>query len=132
MKSHRSTRSNVAKNAKPDNREPTRREPDNRTPDNREPTRREPFDPAAALESLHTEVVQLETFAHLAGEVVTRLSPPANRAQRRDYIRLYALVTKVATDAIAAVHHGDALISALSAHLAVRRTAHPDAVHADS
>lgn len=121
MNKHRSTRSNVPKNAKPDNREA----------DNREPTKPEPFNPAAALESLHTEVVQLEVFAHLAGDVVTRLSPPTNRAQRRDYIRLYALVTKVATDAIAAVDHGDALISALSAHMAVRRSARLDTMSAE-
>jgi len=116
MKTHRSTRSNVPKNTRPRN---------------REPTNREPFSPAAALESLHSEVVELEVFAHLAGDVATRLSPPSDR-ERRDYIRLYALVTKVATDAIAVVHHGDALISALSAHLAVHRSAHPDSVSKDS
>ena len=66
--------------------------------------------------------MQLEAFAHLAGEVVTRLSPPTNRTERRNLVRLYALVTKVADDAIAAVRHGDALISALSAH---RRSAGP-------
>jgi len=48
----------------------------------------EPFRPAAALESLHTEMVQLEAFAHLAGEVVTRLSPLTNRTERRRYVRL--------------------------------------------
>jgi len=112
MKKHRSTRFNVPKNTKPRN--------------------REPVSPAAALESLHTEVVELEVFAHPAGDVVTRLSPPTDRRGRRDYIRLYALVTKVATDAIAVVHHGDALISALSAHLAVHRSAHPDSVSTDS
>jgi hypothetical protein len=74
------------------------------------------FRPADALESLHSEVVQLEVFAHLAAEVITRLSPPPGR----DYIRLYALVSKVAADAIAVVGHGDALIAALSKHLAGR------------
>jgi hypothetical protein len=102
MKNHRSTRSKVPNKPRPDN--------------------HEPFSPASALESLHTEMVQLETFAHLAGEVVTRLSPPTNRTERRNYVRLYALVTKVADDATTAVRHGDALISALSAHLAVRRS----------
>jgi hypothetical protein len=81
-------------------------------------SRGEPFSPADALESLHSEVVQLEVFAHLAAEVITRLSPPPGRDQRRDYIRLYALVSKVADDAIALVGHGDALITALSKHLA--------------
>ena len=107
MKAHRSTQSKVPKKPRPDN--------------------REPFSPATALESLHTEMVQLEAFAHLAGEVVTRLSPPTNRTERRNYIRLYALVTKVANDAIAAVHQGDALIAALSVHLAVRRSARASA-----
>jgi len=107
LKNHRSARLKVTKMPRPDN--------------------HELFSPAAALESLHTEMVQLEAFAHLAGEVVTRLSPPTNRTERRNYIRLYALVTKVANDAIAAVHHGDALIAALSVHLAVRRSARASA-----
>jgi hypothetical protein len=98
MSEHRSTRSKVPKNAQFDN-----------------------FNPADALESLHTEVVQLEAFAHLAAEVITRLPTPSNREQRRDYRRLHALVAKVAEDAIAAVSHGDALISALSADMAARR-----------
>ena len=78
------------------------------------------FSPANALESLHSEVVQLEVFAHLAAEVITRVSPPPGRDQRREYIRLYALVSKVAHDAIAVVGYGDALIAALSKHLADR------------
>jgi len=94
MSKHRSTRSRVPKNAQLDN-----------------------FSPADALESLHMHVAQREVFAHAAGEAVTRLSPPANRSQRREFVRLYALVTKVADDAIAAVDHGDELIAALSAHL---------------
>jgi hypothetical protein len=98
MKEHRSTRSKVPKNAPLDN-----------------------FNPADALESLHTEVVQLEAFAHLAAEVITRLPAPSNREHRRDYRRLHALVAKVADDAIAAVRHGDALVAALSSDLAARR-----------
>jgi hypothetical protein len=89
------------------------------------------FNPTHALESLHTEVVQLEVFAHLAGEVTTRLSPRANREQRREFIRLYALVTKVAEDAAAIVGHGDALIAALSAHLTARRNPQPGVASAD-
>jgi histidinol-phosphate/aromatic aminotransferase/cobyric acid decarboxylase-like protein len=98
MRNHRSPRSTVPKNASLDN-----------------------VNPADALESLHAEVVQLEAFAHLAAEVITRLPPPSNREQRREYRRLYALVNRVADDAIAAVNHGDALISALSGDLAARR-----------
>jgi hypothetical protein len=90
------------------------------------------FNAADALESLHTEVVQLEAFTHLAAEVITRLSPPSNREQRRDYRRLYALVAKVADDAIAAVSHGDALIATLSAEMAARRAqrTHPPSAKA--
>jgi hypothetical protein len=98
MSDHRSTRSTVPKIAPIDN-----------------------FNPVDALESLHTEVVQLEAFAHLAAEVITRLPPPSNREQRRDYRRLYALVNRVADDAVAAVNHGDALIAGLSADMAARR-----------
>ncbi len=79
------------------------------------------FDPADALEKLHTEIVQLEAFAHAAGEAVTRLPRPSNPIQRRDLTRIYALVSKVATDAAIAASHGDKLVAALSAHLQVRR-----------
>jgi hypothetical protein len=109
MKRHRSTHPKVPKNPPLDN-----------------------FNAADALESLHTEVVQLEAFAHLAAEVITRLPPPPSREQRRDYRRLYALIAKVAGDAIAAVNHGDALISALSADMAARRAqrTHPPSAKA--
>lgn len=78
------------------------------------------FDPADALESLQTEIAQLEVFAHAAGEAVTRLSPPVNRAERREFDRLYVLVTKLASDAVAVVNHGDDLIAALAAHQEVQ------------
>jgi hypothetical protein len=94
---HRSTRSRVSKNAHLDN-----------------------FNPADALESLHIEIAQLEVFAHPAGEVITRLSPPASPAERHEFQRLYALVTKVAEDSLATVNHSDELIAALSAHLAAQ------------
>jgi len=42
-------------------------------------------------------------------------------------VRLHALVTKVADDAIAAARRSDALISALSVHLPVRRSARASA-----
>jgi hypothetical protein len=76
------------------------------------------FDPADALETLHTELVQLEAFAHAAGEAVTRLPRASSTTQRRDVARIYTLVTKVANDATAAAAHGDKLIAALSTHLA--------------
>jgi hypothetical protein len=98
MKQHRSTRATVPKIRPLDN-----------------------VNPADALESLHSDLVQLETFAHLAAEVINRLPPPPGRDKRREYRRLYALVTKVAADAIAAVSHGDALVAALSADLTARR-----------
>jgi hypothetical protein len=78
------------------------------------------FDPTDALETLHTEIVQLEAFAHAAGEAVTRLPHSSDPKHRRDLTRIYTLVSKVATDAAAAAHHGDQLIAALSAHLETR------------
>jgi hypothetical protein len=83
------------------------------------------FNPADALESLHTEIVELEAFAHAAGEVVTRLPHTSDPAQRRDFTRLYTLVSKVATAAAAAATHGDHLIAALSSYLDAQRT-NPD------
>jgi hypothetical protein len=89
MNHHRNAQSRVPKNAQLDN-----------------------FDPADAFESLYTELVELEVCAHSAGEVVTRLTPPASRPQRRECIRFYALVSKVTNDLIAAVRHGDELVGA--------------------
>jgi hypothetical protein len=102
MRSHRRTAKTVPNNPPPDN--------------------TDPFDSADALESLHTEIVQLEAFAHAAGEAVTRLPHSSNPKHRRDLTRIHALVSKVATDTTAAGHHGDQLIAALSAHLEARRT----------
>jgi hypothetical protein len=76
------------------------------------------FDPADALESLHTELTQLEAFAHAAGEAIIHLPAPTDPAQRRAFNRVYTLVTKVANDITTTVSHGDHLIAALSAHLA--------------
>ena len=92
-----------------DHRHPQRTVSNKPDPDN--------FDPADALEALHTELVQLEAFAHAAGEAVTRLPHVSSPTQRRDFARIYALVSRVATDATAAATHGDKLIAALSAHL---------------
>lgn len=97
MKDHRRTHARLPKNAHLDN-----------------------FDAADALESLHTEIAQLEAFAHAAGEVITRLSPPSDLGQRREYRRLYTLVTRVAQDAVTVVNRGDELIAALSAHLEIQ------------
>lgn len=75
------------------------------------------FDPADALESLHTEMVQIEAIAHAAGEAVTRLPHASDPQQRRAFARIYALVSKLADDVATAVVHGDAMIAALTAHL---------------
>jgi len=73
------------------------------------------FDPAEALESLHTEIVQIEAIAHAAGEAVTRLPHALDPQQRRAFARIYALVSKLADDVATAVVHGDAMIAALAA-----------------
>jgi hypothetical protein len=80
------------------------------------------FNPCDALESLHTDLVQLEAFAHAAGEAVTHLPHTSDPKQRWDFTRLYALVSKVANDAAAAASHGDQLIAALSSYLDNQRT----------
>ena len=75
------------------------------------------FDAAAALEALHTEIVDIEAFAHAAGEAVIRLPHTSNPELRRVFARIYTLVSKVAADVHAAARHGDKLIAELSAHL---------------
>jgi hypothetical protein len=84
------------------------------------------FDAAAALEALHSEIVDIEAFAHAAGEAVIRLPHTSNPELRRVFARIYTLVSKVATDVHAAVRHGDKLIAELSAHLQ-RRASEPAA-----
>jgi hypothetical protein len=81
------------------------------------------FDAAAALEALHTEIVDIEAFAHAAGEAVIRLPHTSNPELRRVFARIYTLVSKVAADVNAAARHGDKLIAALSAHLQRRAEA---------
>jgi hypothetical protein len=80
---------------------------------------RDSFNVAEALEALHTEIVDIEAFAHAAGEAVTRLphAHASNPELRRIFTRIYTLVSKVAVDVNACVRHGDKLIAALSAHL---------------
>jgi hypothetical protein len=85
------------------------------------------FSPAAALESLHTEIVEIEALAHAAGEAVTRLPHASNPEDRRTFARIYTLVTRIAEDVGTVVAHGDELIAALSEHLQrQQRPAQPD------
>lgn len=96
----------------------------------REATTRPPsqsFNAAAALEALHTEIVDIEAFAHAAGEAVVGLPHTSNPELRRVFARIYTLVSKVAADVHAAVRHGDKLIAELSAHLQSRPGAEPAA-----
>ena len=83
------------------------------------------FNAATALEALHTEIVDIEAFAHAAGEAVIRLPHTSNPELRRVFARIYTLVSKVAADVHAAVRHGDKLIAELSAHLQKRAGAEP-------
>ena len=50
-----------------------------------------------------------------------RLPHASSPMQRRDFARIYAVVSKVATDATAAAIHGDKLIATLPAHVANRQ-----------
>ena len=83
------------------------------------------FNAADALEALHTEIVDIEAFAHAAGEAVLQLPHTSNPELRRVFARIYTLVSKVAIDVHVAVRHGDQLIAALSAHMQRRPAAEP-------
>ena len=78
---------------------------------------RDDFDAAEALEALHTEIVDIEAFAHAADEAVTHLPHTSNPELRRTFARIYTLISKVAADLNACVRHGDKLIAALSKHM---------------
>jgi hypothetical protein len=80
------------------------------------------FHPGDALERLHAEIVQIEAFAHAAGQAIRQYPFPAEPTQRRAFARLYTLVTRIADDVDAAVVHGQALVAALSDHLQRRRS----------
>ena len=99
MKTHRHPRPKVAKTATPSN-----------------------FNPGDALERLYLELVDVEALAHAAGEAVTELSSSSPRP-RRSVARLYALVTRTADEASAALTLGEGLVAALSAYMAAQRTA---------
>ena len=75
------------------------------------------FDPAEALESLHTEIVQIEVIPHAAGEAITRLPHASAPHQRRAFTRIYALVSKLADDVATTVARGDEMVAALALHL---------------
>jgi hypothetical protein len=78
------------------------------------------FDPAAALESLHLEIVQLEALANAAGEAVVQLPFPSGREARRVFDRVYALVNRVADETTALVAYGDELVAELAVYLKAR------------
>jgi hypothetical protein len=87
------------------------------------------FNPAEALEILHTEIVDIEAFAHAAGEAVTQLPHASTPEDRRVFARVYTLVSRIAEDIAAVVAHGDELIAALSQHQQRRHArARPDPV----
>jgi hypothetical protein len=67
-----------------------------------------------ALEALHTKIVDIEAFAHAAGEAVTQLPHTTNPDLRRTFARIYTLVSKVAADVHTCVRQGDKLIAAMT------------------
>jgi hypothetical protein len=101
MKQHRNPRSNVPNKSIPDN-----------------------FNADDALERLYSELVEVEALAHAAGEAVTLLPPASSPKTKRSFARLYALVTKTANEASAALTLSEQLVSALSAQMATRRAMH--------
>ena len=72
------------------------------------------FNVADALEAYHTEIVDIEAYAHAAGEAVTHLPHSSDPELRRTFARIYTLTSKVAADLNACVRRGDKLIAALS------------------
>lgn len=79
------------------------------------------FNPADALERLYAEMIQVEAFAHAAGEAFVELPCPSSRSGRRAFARIYTLVTRTAAEASTALARGEALVAALSAHMEARR-----------
>jgi hypothetical protein len=73
---------------------------------------------------LHTELVEIEAFAHAAGEAVTLLPSTSSARQRRVFARLYTLVTRTANEASAALALSENLVSSLSMHTVASRTEH--------
>lgn len=72
------------------------------------------FNVVDALEAYHTEIVDIEAYAHAAGEAVTRLPHSSDPELCRTFARIYTLTLKVAADLNACVRRGDKLIAALS------------------
>ena len=103
MQAHRKPRPKVSNSATPSN----------ATPSN--------FSSGDALERLYNELVDVEALAHAAGEAVTLLPSASSPKMRRSFARLYALVTRTANEATAALTLGENLVSALSAHMAAQR-----------
>ncbi len=62
--------------------------------------------------------MEVEALAHAAGEAITTLPAASSPRQRRLHSRIYALVTRTATEAGAALTLGENLVSSLSAHMA--------------
>jgi hypothetical protein len=87
-----------------------------RRPDKAPAAHRVQLSAVEALEALHTEIVEIEAFAHAAGEAVTGLPHTTNPDLRRTFARIYTLVSKVAGDVHACVRLGDNLIATIAAH----------------
>ncbi len=117
MNAHRKPRQNVSNSATAGN---TATAVGTATPGSSTPNN---FSPGDALERLYNELVDVEALAHAAGEAVTELSANSSPRKRRSFARLYALVTRTASEASAALTLGENLVSALSAHMAARRAA---------
>jgi hypothetical protein len=135
MKQHRNPRPRVANPAAPDNQAQGAKRPAGHAADGdlrrsgvTQPA--ESFSPGDALELLYTELVEVEAFAHAAGEAVTLLPSASSAKIRRRFARLYSLVTKTADQATATLTLGENLVAQLSGQMAARRAAAPPAAAA--
>jgi hypothetical protein len=88
------------------------------------PDPRDNFNPGDALELLYSELVEVEALAHAAGEAVTLLPSTSSAKLRRIFARLYALVTRTASEASAALTLSEQLVAQLSAQMAARQASH--------
>jgi hypothetical protein len=100
MHTHRSTQHKVSKEAENSN-----------------------FDAGTALENLRAEVVDIEALARAAEAAAEALPAPATDRQRVVFGRIQSLATKTSEQASASLRFANAQVTALEAHMEVRRKA---------
>ena len=75
------------------------------------------FNPADALERLHSHLVRIEAIALVACEAADELRCPSGLRAKRELIRMQIFVGQTAHEAVAAMTDADRLMSDLKGHL---------------